>query len=366
MVSRRTAILGGLCVCMPPFSTLIAHAQASLTPPSDKAFEMGILLSVDPELRPAARLALEKTALYESADDGMLPQIRQMYDAAAAKPATDVAFTKHTISGASGEPCVVLYVINPRVGSRRGGILHTHGGGYMVGSAAGSIRDLQEIAAALDCAIVTVEYRLAPETHWQGSLEDAYAGLRWMHAHADEIGVDPAHIGVMGDSAGGGLAALVAIAARDRGQVPLAFQMLVYPMLDDRTGTSRPVPSPIGMINWTAKLNQRGWKAFLGQEPGSHSVPGAAVPARAASLAGLPPTFIAVGSIDLFVQENMEYARRLIEAAVPTQLIVVPGAFHGFDNAPRTTSIARGFHAAKMDALRRMITAKSNATSGAE
>jgi acetyl esterase/lipase len=177
--------------------------------------------------------------------------------------------------------------------------------------------------------------------------------LRWLHEHAEEIGVDPARVAVMGESAGGGHAALLALTARDRGQLPIAFQCLVYPMLDDRTGSTREVPSPIGTLLWTATSNQFGWRSFLGQEPGGSTVPAGAVPARVADLAGLPPAWIGVGSIDLFVDEDIEYARRLIAAGVPTELLVVPGAFHGFDGIAADTAVAKRFNAAKLDALRR-------------
>jgi acetyl esterase/lipase len=266
-----------------------------------------------------------------------------------------VPYEKRVIAGAAGTPDVTIYVINAKAGANRPGILHTHGGGYVLGSTAMATRSLQELASQLDCGIVTVDYRLAPETTYAGSIEDNYAGLRWLHEHAGEIGVDPARVAVMGESAGGGHAALLALTARDRGQFPIAFQCLVYPMLDDRTGSTREVPSPIGTLLWTASANQFGWRSFLGQEPGGASVPPAAVPARVDDLSGLPPAWIGVGSIDLFVDEDIEYARRLIAAGVLTELLVVPGAFHGFDGFAADTSVAKRFTAAKVDALRRAL-----------
>jgi len=127
----------------------------------------------------------------------------------------------------------------------------------------------------------------------------------------------------------------------------------VYPMLDDRTGSTREVPSPIGTLLWTATSNRFGWRSFLGQQPGGPTAPAGAVPSRVADLAGLPPAWIGVGSIDLFVGEDIEYTRRLIEAGVATELLVVPGAFHGFDGLAAETSVAKRFNAAKIDALRR-------------
>ncbi len=124
-------------------------------------------------------------------------------------------------------------------------------------------------------------------------------------------------------------------------------------MLDDRTGSTRVVPPHIGGLVWTAESNRFGWHSFLGVEPGGTNVPAAAVPARATKVAGLPPTFIGVGSIDLLIDEDIEYARRLINAGVATELLIVPGAFHGFDTFARDTKVAKRFTAAKVDALRK-------------
>jgi acetyl esterase/lipase len=208
------------------------------------------------------------------------------------------------------------------------------------------------MAVALNCVIVTVEYRLAPETTFKGSIEDNYTALKWVYRNAAQLGIDRNRIAVMGESAGGGHAALLAIAARERGEVPLVFQALVYPMLDDRTGTVTTPTAPIGTLVWTSSQNRFGWQSFLGRTPGTANIPSAAVPARQASLKGLPPAFIGVGSIDLFVDEDVDYARRLIDSGVETELLVVPGAFHGFDGLAAETSIARQFTAAKLEALR--------------
>ncbi|MEO7248011.1 MAG: alpha/beta hydrolase, partial [Novosphingobium sp.] len=245
---------------------------------------------------------------------------------------------------------------NAKPGTARPAILHTHGGGFFMGSAEASIAEFQRLARDLDCVAVTVQYRLAPETIWAGSLEDNYTALKWLNTNAATLGVDPARIAVMGESAGGGHAALLAITARDRGEVPLCFQCLTYPMLDDRTGSSRPVPPHVGRIIWTAVDNRFGWESFLGQKPGGRHAPKGAVPARVENLAGLPPAWIGVGSIDLFFDEDVEYARRLNNAGVPAELIVVPGAFHGFDGIGAMLGtivpIAERFHAARLVALR--------------
>ena len=267
-------------------------------------------------------------------------------------PATDVPIEERRVP-VPGGPDVLVYLVNARPGGARPAILHTHGGGYVLGSARSDLHNVQKLAVELDCVIATVEYRLAPETSYKGSIEDNYAGLKWLHSNAAALGVDPKRIAVMGESAGGGHAALLALTARDRKEVPVLAQILVYPMLDDRTASSRQPGKNIGTITWTGEANRFGWESFLGQKPGTAKVPAAAVPARRNDLAGLPPAFIGVGGIDLFVEEDVDYAHRLISAGVPCELLVAPGAFHGFDLFAADTSIAKRFTAAKIDALRR-------------
>ena len=259
------------------------------------------------------------------------------------------------IPGGRGQPDVLIYIVNAAPGQARPAIVSMHGGGFVMGSAALDVTGLQDVCAELGTVAISVDYRLAPEVTYAGSIEDNYAALKWLHANAAGLGADPARIALLGASAGGGHAALLAIAARDRGEVPVAFQCLIYPMLDDRTASTRPVPPHVGRLVWNADSNRLGWKAFLGQEPGRSAAPKGAVPGRLADFTGLPPAFIGVGSLDLFHDEDVEYARRLNDAGVGCELIVVPGAFHGFDAAglinPKNR-LAAWFNAAKLDALR--------------
>lgn len=318
-----------------------------------------VLAHVAPELRGSAREILASAARTGPIDDASLPKIRVAAGASIAPPIAGVSVARRSVPGGRGQPAVGVYVINARPGMQRPAILHTHGGGFIIGEARGDLADLQRLARDLDCVVVTVEYRLAPETRWDGSVEDNYAALRWLHAEATALGVDRARIAVMGESAGGGHAALLAIAARDRGEVPLVFQVLIYPMLDDRTGSAVMPPRFIGAIGWNGAANRYGWRAFLGVAPGSAQVPSQAVPARVADLRGLPPAFIAVGGVDLFVSEDMTYARRLTESGVATEFLLVPGGYHGFDRAAPDTPQARQFTRAKIDALRRAFTSRA-------
>jgi acetyl esterase/lipase len=221
-------------------------------------------------------------------------------------------------------------------------LLHIHGGGYVLGVAEGSGPSSVRTAAEVGCVVVSVDYRLAPETVAPGAVEDCYAALRWLYTEADDLGIDRSRIAAGGESAGGGLAAALALLARDRGEYPLCFQLLIYPMIDDRTVTPASGSPNTGEFVWTRSFNRFGWRSLLGEEPGGAGISAYAAPARADNLADLPPTYISVGALDLFLDENIEYARRLLNAGVPTELHVLPGAYHGFELAPeaRVTKLA--------------------------
>ena len=248
----------------------------------------------------------------------------------------DAIYTEtRAVPGRSGDPDVAIVLHRPKkqIGPT-GAILHIHGGGYVTGDAASMAPAHRAMAAMLGCVIVSVDYRLAPETSAPGSVEDCYASLAWLMAEAEALGVDRERVGVMGESAGGGLAAALALLVRDRGEHRLAFQHLIYPMLDDRTCTTDDPNEHAGEFVWTPASNRFGWECLLGAEPGGPDVSPYAAAARASDVSGLPPTYIAVGALDLFVDEDIEFARRLVRAGVPTELHVYPGAFHGFHFDP--------------------------------
>jgi acetyl esterase/lipase len=208
-----------------------------------------------------------------------------------------------------------------------------HGGGYVIGSYDMESATFDRLCPTLGMAGVAVEYRLAPDTPYPGPLEDCYRGLKWTYDHAEELGIDPDRIGIGGISAGGGLAAALALLARARGEVPIAFQLLDCPMLDDRQITASSQRD--GLPVWSRESNTFGWRSYLGERYGTDDVPPTAAPARARDedLAGLPPAFVSVGTLDGFLDEDVDYALRLNRAGVPCELHVYPGACHGYQIA---------------------------------
>jgi acetyl esterase/lipase len=204
-----------------------------------------------------------------------------------------------------------------------------HGGGMVIGNRFMDDFRLCEWCRSLSCVCISVEYRLAPEAPYPAAIDDCDEGLRYVIDHAGDLGINPRRIGLAGRSAGGGLAAALALRWRDRGDDRVAFQYLEYPMLDDRMNT----PSSMldGLPLWSRESNAFGWRAYLGDRYGSDHVPPDAAPARASELAGLPPTFITVGTADCLRDEAIDFAARLCRADVSTELHVYAGAVHGFD-----------------------------------
>jgi acetyl esterase/lipase len=337
----------GLAKRLAAAATLAKAEQASRSETSPAVADPYSL--VDPELLPVLKQfpALDLTA-------EMVGKFRQM-PGAPPLPAPAPQPVERHIPGPPGAPEVRLWVVDPAPSEKNKPLLlHMHGGGFMM-IGPGWMPLLQEIATDCHCVVVSVDYRLAPETRYPGALEDNYAALKWVHAHASELGIDRSRIAVGGESAGGTHAASLAIHARDRNKedVPICFQLLIYPALDDRTGSSHPAPPAVGHFMWTPSANRFAWSSLLGVPAGSSKVPAAAVPARVASVAGLPPAWIGAGSIDLFVEEDMEYARRLVHAGVGTELLVVRGAFHGFELFVPDAEVSKQFTASWKSALRK-------------
>ena len=309
---------------------------ARMSHPSPAPIDVAALL--DPEIAAVlAAMPIDLGALLGGLTDDNVVSVREAMGAMPALELSEgVERTDHVIDAVTG--------VSVRVHRPKGAtgplpcVYWIHGGGLVLGSNVGDDARFDSWCQRLDCVGVSIEYRLAPETPYPGPLDDCYAGLEWVHAHAADLGVNSTLIGIGGASAGGGLAAGLALLARDRGELAIAFQLLIYPMIDDRQITlSSQWADPI----WPPRANTYGWTAYLGEATGGHQVPVYAAAARAIDLAGLPPTLIAVGAIDGFSDEDIDYAVRLRHAGVPVELHVYPGAPHGYDSLAPTSTIAR-------------------------
>ncbi len=238
---------------------------------------------------------------------------------------------------------VRVIVYHPANKTPTGALLWIHGGGMVMGAPEMNDAPNRHIAQQAGCIVVAVAYRLAPEASYPAALEDCYAALRWMHTEADALGIPRERIAVAGESGGGALSAGLCLLARDRGEIPLSAQFLMFPMLDDRTGTSTEItPMPFsGEFVWDRSSNSFCWNAVLGERPLAADIPAYASPGRVEVLAGLPHTFISVGDVDLFIGEDLRFAQRLIRDGVSTEMHVYAGAAHGFTAWGAQTEIAR-------------------------
>lgn len=229
-----------------------------------------------------------------------------------------------------------------------------HGGGYVIGKPEMDDRLCAEYVRSAGIMIVSVDYRRAPQHPFPAGLEDSYATLKWVALHSEQLGANAQRIAVGGASAGGGLAAALAQCAFDRQEIVPVFQLLIYPMLDDRTVLRADIDDS-NNVAWNQKSNRFGWQSYLGKECGSDAVPAYSVPARRQDLLGLPPAWIGVGTLDMFHDEDVVYGQRLTASGVECEVVIVPGAFHGFDALSFQAPIVQGFRASQIDALKKYL-----------
>ncbi|MCY4464866.1 MAG: alpha/beta hydrolase [Chloroflexi bacterium] len=308
---------------------------------------------VDPELRPG--LDMFPAELLSAIGDDP-PAARRAFDEIMSQlkdtlPPTDVEIEERAISGPGGDLPIVIY--QPPVPVPRPGLLWIHGGGYIIGSA----RDDANVigfAEHVGCTVVSVDYRLAPESTYKDSVADCFAGLTWMVDNASELGVDPNRVAIGGASAGGGLTAGLAHFNRDQGGPALAFQMLIYPMLSDLhdSPSGNEITHP---TVWNRDVSLKAWQMYLGDEYGSDSVSPYAAAARATDFSDLPPAFVTVGTMDLFRDEDINYAQRLMAAGIPTELEVYAGMVHGGELLLPDAAISKRMVHGYQEALRRAI-----------
>ena len=274
---------------------------------------------------------------------------------AKAQPIEGVSSVDKMVPGPAGDPDVFVRIYQPTDRpAALPALLWIHGGGYVLGSVERDDLLAKYLAKIGQCVVASVEYRLAPEHPFPAPVEDCYAALKWLAANSADFGVNKSRIAIGGASAGGGLAAGLAVLTRDRAEVEVAFQLLIYPMIDDRNVAPASATAPDTFV-WTRENNLMGWRAYLGREPGGAGVSPYAAAARATDLKGLPPAYIAVGDLDLFLDENITYAQRLLAAGVPTELHVYPGAFHGFNGFVPGAEVSRRFNGDRDNALKRML-----------
>jgi len=309
---------------------------------------------VDPELRDALALwpllPLTADSLTQRRADllkvlGSVPQ----------PDLPDITADEIRVESAFGaKPIRVLTYRPVKSGNPLPTFVHIHGGGFMMG--APEMKDVENrlLASELRCAIYSVDHRLAPEAPHPAPLEDIYSVFTWLHANAGQLGLDPARIGIKGESGGGGFAAAAALYARDQQGPKFAFQHLIYPMIDDRTAVRKNLHPHVGEFVWTQENNYFGWRSLLDREPGSAGVSPYAAASRAADVSGLPPTYLSVGGLDLFLEENMTYADRLSRAGVPIEFHMYPRAYHGFYRATDARVTKQAEHDNR-EALRRFL-----------
>lgn len=267
----------------------------------------------------------------------------------------DVRHEVRTVPGRDGRPDVPVHLYRPSEQARQPSpaLYWTHGGGFVMGSPTEGHEWCARVVRELGVTVASVDYRLAPEHPFPEGLEDSYTGLLWLAENADDLGLDTTRIAVGGDSAGGGLAACLAQLALDRAELTVCFQLLVYPMLDDRT-VLREDHGGTGEVIWSPISNRFGWTSYLGRPPLQASAPDYAAAARREDLSDLPPAWIGVGDLDLFFAEDVFYADRLRAAGVPCTLTVVPGMYHAADQlgrAQKSAAMAK-FNRTKLEALR--------------
>ncbi|BBZ16769.1 alpha/beta hydrolase [Mycolicibacterium gadium] len=263
------------------------------------------------------------------------------------KPGSEVSVTQHCV----GESSVRALLFTPfQRDTPSPAVLWIHGGGYVVGTPEFEAAGTGRLVSDLGVVAVSPDYRLAPEHPYPAGLDDCMTTLRWMLSHATDLGIDAGRVAVIGASAGGGLAAAVAQRCHDEG-IALRAQVLVYPMLDDRCAL-RGDHGRQGRFAWTPESNTFGWTAYLGRAPRMSDAPEYAAPARRVDVSGLAPAWVGVGELDVFHDEDVDYAERLREAGVPCELVTVPGMYHGADGIKSKAPSMREFRASLLEHLR--------------
>lgn len=289
--------------------------------------------------------------------EGLAEAREQMHQSMEAyiQPSDDlVSKSYRNIPGPEGSPDVPIIIYEPTTKDKiLSGVLWIHGGGYITGVPEMNDALCRRFVLETNSLVVSVDYRLAPENPYPAPVEDCYSALNWFAENADELGIDSDRIAVAGNSAGGGLTAAVSLLARDRKGPKIAFQMPLYPMIDNRVNT----PSNYEITDsrvWNRESNIFGWKMYLGENY-DRDVSQYAAPARATDLSGLPPTYTCVGELDPFRDETIDYVARLLRAGVPTEFHIYPGSYHGFEAFMSPAKIGQRAETQYVEALKNAL-----------
>lgn len=318
---------------------------------------MSVIDRIDPEYLPIVKMV----PIIDLEDIGAArTALKAVFEAMGSSPADPrVVTADHMAPGWDGSPDVLVRTFRPEGATGTlPALLWIQGGGYVLGAADLDDSLCGQIALDQQCLVASVAYRRAPEAPFPAAIDDCYAAGRWLYDQADSLNIDATRIVVGGASAGGGAAAAMALRARDEGEFAFSHQLLVYPMIDDRndTASAQRITDP---ELWCQKSNGLAWRAYLGDAQGGEQVSPYAAPSRATDLSGLPPASIFVGELDVFLDEDIDYARRLIAAGVRTELHLYPAVHHGFDVHHPGAATSRRFIADRSHALQRAFAAQS-------
>lgn len=306
------------------------------------------MFDIHPELRQVAKFVPKIT--FSNKNLWLINLLSRL--APAPKTPDDVMVENVFIPGQDNRKKIRLRLYKPTmVDAPTPVLLWMHGGGYVMGRPEQDDVSCIEYARDLGISVVSVDYRCAPKDPFPAALEDCYTALEWVVSNSQQLGIDHQRIAVGGASAGGGLAACLAQYAYDQGEIKPVFQLLVYPMLDDRTVLRTDIDDR-RTIAWNQRSNKFGWESYLGRKCGEEDVPEYAVPARRNNLSGLAEAWIGVGTADMFYDEDVAYAQRLQEAGVPCEIYIVRGGFHGFDVFNSQIAVVQDFRKSQKSALK--------------
>jgi acetyl esterase/lipase len=306
------------------------------------------LLKIHPELQQAARMSPKIN--FSKRNLWLINLLMSVMPAP--KIPEDILVENITIPGQAERTKTRLRIYKPKsIVLPTPVLIWMHGGGYVVGKPEQDDGSCAQYVRELGITVVSVDYRCAPKHPFPAGLEDCYSALKWVESHSEELGIDANRIAIGGASAGGGLAAALIQLAHDRQEIEPVFQLLIYPMLDDRTVLRTDIDDR-NNVTWSQKSNRFGWESYLGKPCGAEDVPAYSVPARREDLSGLPPAWIGVGSLDVFHDEDAAYAQRLKECGIECEMDIIPGAFHGFDVFDPKLSIVQDFRKSQISALK--------------